>query len=68
VELLHWLFGILRLIPFNLQKKTFRFEFDPATFKECTSKEVKQWSWKRVKFRKFVVHFKDGKFVIQEFD
>ena len=46
--------------------KTSKIEFDPTIFKECTSKEVKTWNWLPPKYKKYVVHFTKGKFVVYE--
>lgn len=29
---------------------------DPRVFKPCEAKEVEEWSWKRLRNRKFLVH------------
>ena len=54
-------------LPLNLQgkvgyeKKHVILELDPKVFPECHSKEVKAWSWKKMKNIKFIVHHKgDG--------
>jgi len=51
---------------FSFSKKTGRLEFDPATFPECTTKVEKVWSWKNMRYRKFLTHFINGEFIIAE--
>ena len=35
---------------------------DQRTFSPCKAKEVEEWSWKKLKYEKWIVHLKpDGK-------
>ena len=45
-------------ISFKYEKLHKILTLDPRVFEPCQAKEVEEWSWKRVKNIKFLVHLK----------
>ena len=56
------------VLPINLSRKTSEIVIDPTIFKDGDCKEIRVWSWKRLKTIKYIVCYKDGEFVISKFD
>lgn len=57
-----WPFRVL------IEKKSSLIVLDETSFEPCKSKVIPVWRWKRFKTIKFLVHFKEGEFVIKELE
>jgi len=53
-------------IPFRLsfKKESSELVVDLTVFKECEPKEVRVWSWRKMKTVKYIIHVRDGKLAI----
>jgi len=52
----------------SIERKTSEIVIDPTVFKDGDCKEVRVWSWIKMKTIKYIVCYKDGKFTIIKFE